>query len=62
MGYLILAGAIMLFSWLVSSRLKVNLNIILNTFAKRNVGAEIAEKMLADNGIRMYALFQRQGN
>jgi hypothetical protein len=42
------------FSWLVSSRLKkVNLNINLNCSCKNGTsGAEIAEKMLADNGIR----------
>jgi hypothetical protein len=42
MGYLILAGAIMLFSWLVSSRLKSNLNIIRNCIYKTECrGAEI---------------------
>ncbi len=53
MGYYILIGAIALVSWLVSNQLK-------RKFAKyskvqlRNgmSGAEIAEKMLADNGIR----------
>ena len=51
--YLILAGLIMLFSWLVSNRLK-------NKFEKYSKlqlqngmsGQEIAEKMLADHGIR----------
>jgi hypothetical protein len=51
--YLILAGLIMLFSWLVSNQLK-------NKFEKYSKlqlqngmsGAEIAEKMLADHGIR----------
>ena len=50
--YLLLAGLIMLFSWLVSRRLK-------NKFEKYSKlelnngmsGAEIAEKMLADHGI-----------
>jgi len=51
--YLIIAGLIMLFSWLVSNQLK-------NKFEKYSKlqlqngmsGAEIAEKMLADHGIR----------
>jgi Zn-dependent membrane protease YugP len=51
--YLILAGLLMLVSWLVSNRLK-------NKFEKYSKlqlqngmsGAEIAEKMLADHGIR----------
>jgi hypothetical protein len=34
MSYLILAGAIMLASWAVSSRLKVNLNNILKCSCK----------------------------
>lgn len=51
-GYMILAGAIMLFSWLVSSRLKSKFEHysklqLQNGFS----GREIAEKMLADNGI-----------
>jgi len=53
MSYLVLAGAIMLVSWLISNQLK-------NKFEKysklqlRNgmSGQEIAEKMLADHGIR----------
>jgi len=53
MSYLILAGLLMLVSWLVSNRLK-------NKFEKYSKlqlqngmsGAEIAEKMLADHGIR----------
>ncbi len=52
MSYLILAGLLMLVSWLVSNRLK-------NKFEKYSKlqlqngmsGAEIAEKMLADHGI-----------
>jgi uncharacterized protein len=51
--YMILIGAIALFSWLVSSRLKSKFEqyskiSLLNGMS----GAEIAEKMLADNGIR----------
>lgn len=53
MSYLILAGAIMLVSWLISNTLK-------NKFEKYSKiqlqngmsGQEIAEKMLADHGIR----------
>ncbi|OXG07791.1 hypothetical protein B0A64_08030 [Flavobacterium araucananum] len=53
MGYLILAGIIMLFSWLVSSRLKSKFELYSNLHLQNGMsGAEIAEKMLADNGIR----------
>lgn len=53
MGYLILAGAIMLFSWLVSSRLKNKFEQYSKLHLQNGMsGAEIAEKMLADNGIR----------
>jgi Zn-dependent membrane protease YugP len=53
MGYLILAGAIMLFSWLVSSRLKSKFEHYSKLHLQNGMsGAEIAEKMLADNGIR----------
>ncbi len=53
MSYLVLAGAIMLVSWLISNQLK-------NKFEKYSKlqlqngmsGQEIAEKMLADHGIR----------
>ena len=52
MGYLILAGAIMLFSWLVSSRLKSKFEQYSKLHLQNQMsGAEIAEKMLADNGI-----------
>ena len=52
MGYLILAGAIMLFSWLVSSRLKSKFEFYSKLQLQNGMsGAEIAEKMLADNGI-----------
>jgi len=52
-GYLILAGAIMLFSWLVSSRLKSKFEHYSQLHLQNNMsGAEIAEKMLEDNGIR----------
>jgi Zn-dependent membrane protease YugP len=52
MSYLILAGAIMLFSWLVSSRLKSKFEHYSKLQLQNGMsGAEIAEKMLADNGI-----------
>lgn len=51
-GYLILAGAIMLFSWLVSSRLKSKFELYSKLQLQNGMsGREIAEKMLADNGI-----------
>ncbi len=53
MSYLILAGTIMLFSWLVSSRLKSKFELYSKLQLQNGMtGAEIAEKMLADNGIR----------
>ena len=51
-GYLILVGAIMLFSWLVSSRLKSKFEHYSKLQLQNGMsGAEIAQKMLADNGI-----------
>jgi uncharacterized protein len=51
-GYMILAGAIMLFSWLVSSRLKSKFEHYSKLQLQNGMsGAEIAQKMLADNGI-----------
>jgi uncharacterized protein len=52
-SYMIIIGVIALFSWLVSSRLKSKFA----QYSKINLrngmsGAEIAEKMLADHGIR----------
>ncbi|TGD58607.1 zinc metallopeptidase [Flavobacterium humi] len=53
MGYLILAGAIMLASWLVSARLKSKFEHYSRLQLQNGMsGKEIAEKMLADNGIR----------
>jgi len=51
-GYYILIGAIALVSWLVSNKLKQKFAF----YSKRQLqngmsGREIAEKMLADNGI-----------
>ena len=53
MSYMILAGAIMLVSWLVSNRLKSKFEKYSKLQLQNGMsGAEIAEKMLADNGIR----------
>ncbi len=50
---MILMGAIMLVSWLVSNRLKNKFEKYSKLHLQNNMsGAEIAEKMLADNGIR----------
>lgn len=50
--YFILIGAIALFSWLVSSRLKSKFEKYSKIQLRNGMsGAEIAEKMLADNGI-----------
>jgi uncharacterized protein len=52
-GSMILMGAIMLASWLVSSRLKSKFEHYSKLHLQNGMsGAEIAEKMLADNGIR----------
>lgn len=52
MSYIVLAGVIMLFSWLVSSRLKSKFEHYSKLHLQNGMsGAEIAEKMLADNGI-----------
>jgi Zn-dependent membrane protease YugP len=52
MSFLILAVAIMLASWLVSSRLKSKFEHYSKMQLQNGMsGAEIAEKMLADNGI-----------
>ncbi|WP_396157969.1 zinc metallopeptidase [Flavobacterium sp.] len=50
--YMILIGAITLFSWLVSSRLKSKFEHYSKLTLRNGMsGAEIAEKMLADHGI-----------
>jgi uncharacterized protein len=52
MSYMVLAGVIMLASWLVSSRLKSKFEHYSKLQLQNGMsGAEIAEKMLADNGI-----------
>lgn len=51
-GYYILIGIIALFSWLVSSRLKSKFEHYSKVTLRNGMsGAEIAEKMLTDNGI-----------
>ncbi|WP_400071827.1 zinc metallopeptidase [Zobellia russellii] len=53
MGYYILIGAIALVSWLVSSKLKSKFKHYSKVHLSNGMsGAEIAEKMLADHGIR----------
>ena len=53
MGYYILIGAIALVSWLVSSRLKSKFKFYSKVHLQNGMsGAEIAEKMLSDHGIR----------
>ncbi|RRQ50357.1 hypothetical protein DZC72_07340 [Maribacter algicola] len=53
MGYYILIGAIALVSWLVSSRLKSKFKHYSKVHLQNGMsGAEIAEKMLSDHGIR----------
>ncbi|WP_306349803.1 zinc metallopeptidase [Flavobacterium sp. '19STA2R22 D10 B1'] len=51
-GYYIIIGAIALVSWLVSSQLKNKFEYYSKVHLRNGMsGAEIAEKMLADNGI-----------
>ncbi|TDT41843.1 hypothetical protein CLV90_3074 [Maribacter spongiicola] len=53
MGYYILIGAIALVSWLVSSKLKSKFKFYSKVHLQNGMsGAEIAEKMLADHGIK----------
>jgi Zn-dependent membrane protease YugP len=62
MSYLILAGAIMLASWAVSSRLKSKFEQYSKMQLQNGMsGAEIAEKMLADNGIRDVRVISVEG-
>ncbi|WP_099092422.1 zinc metallopeptidase [Flavobacterium crassostreae] len=62
MGYLILAGAIMLCSWLVSSRLKSKFEQYSKLHLQNGMsGAEIAQKMLADNGIHNVQVISTPG-
>ncbi|MFC6878078.1 zinc metallopeptidase [Flavobacterium myungsuense] len=60
--YLVLAGIIMLFSWLVSSRLKSKFELYSKLQLQNGMsGREIAEKMLADNGIRDVRVISVEG-
>lgn len=53
LGYYILIGAIAIVSWIVSNRLKSKFEEYSKIHLRNGMsGAEIAEKMLADNGIR----------
>ena len=62
MGYMLLAGLIMLFSWLVSSRLKSKFELYSKLQLQNGMsGREIAEKMLADNGIRDVKVISVEG-
>ena len=63
MSYLILAGAIMLISWLVSSRLKSKFEHYSKLQLQNGMsGQEIAEKMLADHGIRDVRVISTPGS
>ena len=63
MSYLILAGAIMLISWLVSSRLKSKFEHYSKLQLQNGMsGQEIAEKMLADHGIRDVRVISTSGS
>ncbi|PWA06524.1 zinc metallopeptidase [Flavobacterium psychrotolerans] len=60
--YLILAGLIMLFSWLVSSRLKSKFELYSKLQLQNGMsGREIAEKMLADHGITDVKVISTEG-
>ena len=52
MGYYVIAGLIMLVSWYVSNKLKTKFKKYSKTRLQNGMsGAEIARKMLEDNGI-----------
>ena len=60
--YLILAGFIMLVSWLVSNRLKSKFELYSKLQLQNGMsGKEIAEKMLADHGIRDVQVISVEG-
>ena len=60
--YLILAGLIMLVSWLVSNRLKSKFELYSKLQLQNGMsGKEIAEKMLADHGIRDVRVISVEG-
>lgn len=61
-SYMIIIGVIALFSWLVSSRLKSKFEKYSKISLRNNMsGAEIAEKMLADHGIRGVSVISTPG-
>ncbi len=60
--YLILAGLLMLVSWLVSNRLKHKFELYSKLQLQNGMsGKEIAEKMLADHGIRDVKVISVEG-
>ncbi|HBK83164.1 MAG TPA: hypothetical protein DDZ41_06135 [Flavobacterium sp.] len=62
MDYMILAGLIMLASWFVSNRLKSKFEFYSKLQLQNGMsGAEIAEKMLADHGIRNVRVISTPG-
>lgn len=62
-SYIILIGAIMLASWLVSSRLKNKFEHYSKLHLQNGMsGQEIAEKMLADHGIRDVKVISTPGS
>ncbi|PVX45528.1 hypothetical protein C8C85_1325 [Flavobacterium sp. 103] len=62
LSYLILAGGIMLASWLVSSTLKSKFEFYSKLHLQNGMsGREIAEKMLADHGIRDVRVISVEG-
>lgn len=62
MGYYILAGLIMLVSWYVSNKLKTKFKKYSKVHLQNGMsGAEIAEQMLADNGITDVQVISKPG-
>mgnify|MGYP003110854097 FL=1 len=62
MGYYILVGAIALVSWLVSNKLKSKFKEYSQIHLQNGMsGAEIARKMLSDNGITDVKVISVQG-
>lgn len=62
MGYMILIGFIMLLSWGVSAQLKSKFKKYSKVQLQNGMsGAEVAEKMLADHGIRDVKIISTQG-
>ncbi|NDP27943.1 MAG: zinc metallopeptidase [Flavobacterium sp.] len=62
MSYLVLAGAILLASWLISNTLKNKFELYSKLHLQNGMsGKEIAEKMLADHGIRDVKVISVEG-